>query len=441
MASLSDDAIAALVRADRVHRRLYTDPAVFALEMDRIFGRSWIYVGHESMARRAGDFFLAQVGREPVVITRDERGDLRGLINRCPHRGARVCSAPRGNARHLSCPYHAWTFRMDGTLEALPLRDGYPDAFDLADPANAMARVARIATYRGFIFASLAADGPDLAAHLGPMAEALDNMVDRSPSGALEAAGGGFRQEYAGNWKLHMENATDLVHPGVVHESSVASARGHRAGTAGDVAESQPIQMYKANGLGMRAWDGVPLLGFPQGHCTMGSFYREGTIAPDREDPAFRDYRAALGARLGPEQAERVLARRSFNNLIYPNLSVNPPFQTLRFIQPVAVDRTVVHSACFRMVGAPDALFHQTITFLSTASSPASLVATDDMETFERCQAGLQAAGHEWVNIGRNLERDVRAPDGALHATGTSEMAIRVQYGAWLRCMTGSAGQ
>src|SRR5882672_8963038 len=83
VASLSDDAIAAMVRADRVHRRLYTDPAVFALEMDRIFGRAWIYVGHESMAQRAGDFFLAQVGREPVVITRDDRGALHGLINRC----------------------------------------------------------------------------------------------------------------------------------------------------------------------------------------------------------------------------------------------------------------------------------------------------------------------------------------------------------------------
>jgi phenylpropionate dioxygenase-like ring-hydroxylating dioxygenase large terminal subunit len=428
-----------MVRPGRVHRRLYADPAVFELEMERIFRRSWVYVGHESMARRAGDFFLAQVGREPVVITRDDRGALHGLINRCPHRGARVCSAPRGNARHLSCPYHAWTFRMDGSLEALPLRHGYPATFDLADPANAMARVARVASYRGFIFANLSAAGEDLLAHLGPMAAALDNMVDRSPSGEIEAAGGSFRQEFAGNWKLHMENAIDLVHPGVVHESSVASARGRPGPGAGDVAESQPVQMYKANGLGMGAWDRVPLRGFAQGHSTMGTFYRDGAIAPERQDAPFRDYRAALAGRLGQENADQVLARRSFNNLIYPNLSVNPPFQTLRLIQPVAVDRTVVISSCFRMVGAPDALFHQTITFLSTANSPASLVATDDLETFERCQAGLQSGGHDWVNISRNLALDVREPDGSFSATGTSEMAIRVQYGAWLGCMIGPA--
>jgi phenylpropionate dioxygenase-like ring-hydroxylating dioxygenase large terminal subunit len=438
MMQLSNDDIAALVRPDRVHRRVYTDPAVFELEMERIFGRSWIYVGHESMVRHSGGFFLAQVGREPVVITRDEHGALHGLINRCPHRGARVCAAPRGNARQLTCPYHAWSFRLDGSLEALPLRSGYTASFDLADPANGMARVARIASYRGFIFVSIAAEGPDLPAHLGPMAAALDNMVDRSPTGALEAAGGTFRQEFAGNWKLHMENATDLIHPGVVHASSVASARSHRSAEPRNGAASQPIQMYEANGIGMAAWDRVPLQGFPQGHCYMGAFYRDGVIAPERQDPAFASYRAALVDRLGPEQADAVLARRTFNNLIYPNLSVNPQFQTLRLIQPIAVDRTVVHSACFRMVGAPDALFHQTITFLSTANSPASLVATDDFETFERCQRGLASTGHDWVNVGRNIDRDVQYGDGARLATGTSEMAIRVQYGAWLRAMAGS---
>ena len=171
----------------------------------------------------------------------------------------------------------------------------------------------------------------------------------------------------------------------------------------------------------------------------VGAFYRSGDIAPERQDPVFQSYRASLVARHGEEKTKAVLARQTFNNLVYPNVSVNPLFLTLRLIQPIAVDRTVVYSSCFRMVGAPDEFFHQTVTFLSTANSPASLISTDDLETFERCQAGLGATTSEWINLQRNVHTDTLNEDGSVVANGTSELGVRAMMRSWLTHMTGAA--
>jgi phenylpropionate dioxygenase-like ring-hydroxylating dioxygenase large terminal subunit len=85
-----------LVEPDRVHRAVYTDAALFELELDRLFGRAWLILGHESQVRNPGDFFTTRMGREPVIVTRHRDGSVRVLVNRCAHRGARVCEAACG---------------------------------------------------------------------------------------------------------------------------------------------------------------------------------------------------------------------------------------------------------------------------------------------------------------------------------------------------------
>jgi phenylpropionate dioxygenase-like ring-hydroxylating dioxygenase large terminal subunit len=436
--SAIDRDIAALVRDDRVHRRVYTDPEIFELEMERIFGRAWIYLGHESQIRAPGDFFQSTLGRTPVIVTRHSDGAINVLINRCAHRGARVCNAASGHSRAFVCPYHAWTFRTDGSLAAVPLQSGYGDGFDLKDPAHGLTHVARVDSYRGFIFASQAQSGSGLVDYLGEIAEAIDNIVDRSPTGELQLVAGHFKQEFAANWKLHMENAVDLVHPLYVHMSSVASARG-TASAKTEGPDGQAIQMYKANGLSLPEADQVAMHGSERGHIYMNAFYRDGDIAPERMDPVFLAYRQSLVARHGEEKTRRILGRQTFNNLIYPNLSINPLFQTLRIIQPLAVDRTVVFSHCFRLVGAPEQMLRQTVTFLSTANSPASLISTDDLETFERCQAGLVSHGADWVDLSRQLGADQPMGGGLMVGAGTSEMPMRLQFKAWLAHMAEAA--
>ena len=426
-----------LVEARRVRRAVYTDPAIFALEQARVFGRAWLYVGHESELARAGDFLLTRLGPDEVILVRQDDDGLALLHNRCAHRGACIVGAAAGNVRVFRCPYHAWTYRLDGSLAGVPMAQTYPPEFNSADPARGLARVARVTSYRGFVFASHANTGPDLVTFLGGLATVLDNLVDRAPAGTVSPISGKLRLEYRGNWKLFMENATDLVHPGFVHASSVNAARALPTGTEPDGATAQTAQMLLSNGLSVPQWDQIPLYAFPGGHVYMGGFYRTGVIAPARSDPVFERYRAALVARHGEPKTAEILAVDRFNNLIWPTLSVNSRFAVLRQVQPIAVDRTIVTAQAFRFDGAPDEMAELTLQFLNTAASPASMVASDDLEIFERCQRGLSAAGDGWIDTSRGVLADQVDEDGSIRASGTSELAIRAQLSAWQRYMAG----
>ena len=424
-----------LVREGRVHRAVYTDPDLFRLERERIFRRAWIFIAHESEIPHPGDYRLCRLAGEEVLLTRQPGGALALLHNRCPHRGTSLVSIPAGHADRLRCPYHAWMFRLDGSLIAVPLAQGYGPQFSVEDPALSVQRVPRVESYRGFIFASHAAQGESLREFLGEMTSALDNMVDRAPAGSLTQVGGTLRMEYRGNWKLFMENATDLVHPGFVHESSVAAARLRKEGLSADARTAQTLQMLLSNGLASPQWNDVPIHSFRAGHAYMGGFYRQGLIAPEREDPVFARYRRALTERHGEPATARILAVDRFNNLIWPNVSVNSRFAVLRELEPVAVDRTIITSRCFRLDGAPEEMLELTLQFLNTASSAASLVASDDLEIFERCQRGLNDSGSDWIDIRRGMHEDRAMPDGTTQSPGTSEITLRAQLGAWQRMM------
>ena len=441
MVAVDVDELKRLVEPDRVHRRIYADPDIFALEMERIFKIAWLYIAHTSQLAAPGDFVRTQLGPHDVIVTRDDDGAIHVIANRCAHRGTRLCTVKRGNAKSFTCGYHAWSYGLDGTLLGVPHRKSYPKDFDLNDPANCLKRAPRVDTYRGFVFASLAPDGPSLAEHLGPMTEALDNFVERAPDSELIQEGGDFTVEYPGNWKLHMENANDTVHPGFVHVSSVASARKQVAQNAA-LDDNQTKYMLEANGFTQREWDRVGLVGFASGHSYMEGFYNEGVLAPQRSDPVTSAYREAMIAAKGKAATDAILAVDRFNNLIYPNISVNAQYQQIRVVHPIAVDRTQITACCFRLKGAPESVFHRTVRFLSTINSPASMIFSDDIEIFARCQSGLSEAGGEgWVNVARGYGLD--ATDGANSwvSEGASELPVRAQFSAWLRHMTANGAR
>lgn len=225
--SVTNETLAGLVRPDSVHKRLYTDPAIFALEMERIYGRAWIYVGHESQVKTAGDYHTTRIGDQDVVMVRASDGTIHVIYNRCPHKGAKVVPDGDGSVGKLfRCPYHAWTFRHDGTHLSAPLRNGLQNTcFDPKHPDFSMRRVARVDSYRGFVFASQSDDGPDLRTFLNGVVSSIDNLCDRSPVGEVEVTGGVFRVLQRSNWKVFYENLHDTMHAPVTHESSVMSAR------------------------------------------------------------------------------------------------------------------------------------------------------------------------------------------------------------------------
>src|SRR3954464_7319050 len=120
------EAVLADVRRGMIPAHVYGDPEIFALERDRLFARSWVYLAHESEIPSPGDYVVRRVLDDSFIVVRDEAGTVRVLFNMCLHRGMQVCRAEAGNASHFRCPYHGWSYRNDGRLAGLPLhQDAY----------------------------------------------------------------------------------------------------------------------------------------------------------------------------------------------------------------------------------------------------------------------------------------------------------------------------
>jgi phenylpropionate dioxygenase-like ring-hydroxylating dioxygenase large terminal subunit len=432
--------LAALVKPDRVHLSVYTDPAIFDLEMERVFGRAWLFVGHESQVAQPGDFVTTQLGGQPVLMTRGPDGAVHVLHNRCTHRGAMVCTEECGNAKHFRCSYHGWTFGVDGRLVSVPRKEGYPQDFEAETEALGLEPVARSASYRGFVFASLAASGPSLTEFLGELTTSFDDMIDRAPDGEIEVAGGIFKHYYDGNWKLYIENVNDLMHPRYVHESSIETATRQRKDAPTDGAGEIAVRQMMQNGVLAKIWDTVGVWAYPHGHSYMGDYHDDKRLLAASDDPVFKEYHAALEARHGAERTREILSVSRFNTIVYPNLTFMSQFRQLRVIHPIAPGRTEVHVYSFRLKGAPEAMFHDTIRFANAINSPASQILTDDLEIYRRIQEGLRNEGPEWLHLGRGTGRDVDDPHGGRRGDhGTSEMYIRNQFQAWLGYMNEAA--
>jgi phenylpropionate dioxygenase-like ring-hydroxylating dioxygenase large terminal subunit len=187
----------------------YRDPRVLAVEERRLFRPSWQYVGPLECVQRPGDQMVGRLLRVPVVVVRDGDGELRGFLNVCRHRGSLVVPAD-GNAPWLRCPYHAWTYGLDGTLRSAP-QCGPEIAAEHGDLGLLPVRVA---TFGPFVFASAAADGPPLEVVIGDLAEVVAGV-------GLDLGGLRRRQRFdytlAANWKIHLENYLECYHCPVAH--------------------------------------------------------------------------------------------------------------------------------------------------------------------------------------------------------------------------------
>ena len=431
----ANEQLAMLIQPDRVHRSVYADPAIFELEMERIFGRAWLVLGHESQVPQAGDYFTTRMGREPVIVVRRDDGEIGVLVNRCAHRGATVCAEGRGNTERFVCPYHGWSYDRGGVLRAVPFESGYEKGKLAALGLRAVPRVAR---YRGFLFASLAPSGPDLLSFLGTAKSSFDDLADRAPGGELEVAGGVFKHVYNGNWKLMLENHLDGAHPAWVHASSVAVARG--APEPGKPGEEHyfdiAVRQMRQNGAPDAVWESTGIWATSHGHGYMGDYHSDDRLVVGLGNPVFDDYRRRLVQEVGANEADRILRVTLWNTVIYPNCSFMSQFRQLRIIHPLAVDRSVVYTYSLRMKQAPEQMFRDTVAFANVVNGTGSWVLTDDLEVYERLQRGLSSAAVEWVFIGRGQGRDVDGPDARRGATGTSEVFIRAQMAAWLNYMT-----
>jgi glycine betaine catabolism A len=189
--------------------RWYVDAQVFATEQERIFSREWICVGRLESLERPGDYFLADLAGESLIVTRDTARRLHAFYNVCRHRGTRMCEVARGHfSGAIQCPYHAWTYALDGTLKVARNMQDVP-GFDTSDFQLAEAA---IATWEGFVFVNLQRPAQ-------PFERAFEPLYGRFAAWSVESLRTACTLEYelACNWKLVFMNYSECYHCPLVH--------------------------------------------------------------------------------------------------------------------------------------------------------------------------------------------------------------------------------
>ena len=194
------DAGAPLENASTIPAPWYLDERIEELERERVFGRNWIAVGRADRVRAPGQFFTVEIAGEPLVVVRGSDGELRAFFNVCQHHAAAVATAPCGTVQHLRCPYHGWTYGLDGTLKGAPEFAGVCD-FDRA--ANGLVPV-RVAVWEHFVFVSLNEQA-------APLTDFLGDLPARIAPLGLSRLCFFERKTYAlrCNWKVYVDNYLD----------------------------------------------------------------------------------------------------------------------------------------------------------------------------------------------------------------------------------------
>src|SRR5215213_9271576 len=162
-----------------VDRRIYHDQAIYDLEMEQIFARSWLFMCHESQIPNPGDFFLSNMGEDRIIIVLNNEGGVSVLVNSCRHRGNAVCRADEGHATSFMCTYHGWTYDLKGALVGVPgFKEVYHEELDRENWG--LIKAAKVDSFKGFIFATMDPEAPDLDDYLGEVGRiSLDVTVAR----------------------------------------------------------------------------------------------------------------------------------------------------------------------------------------------------------------------------------------------------------------------
>lgn len=428
------ESVAGLVQADRVHRDVYLSARVYALERERLWKRAWVFLGHDSLVPKAGDYYTAEIAGQSLAMLRQADGTVAVMFNRCAHKGSRLLHERQGSAgKFLRCPYHAWTYKLDGKLMSVPLKNDYEGTgMSASASGQGLAAPGGVRNYKGFVFVRISESGPDFDGYFGSTALAtLDNMVARSPLGELEVVGAPLRNVIRCNWKMYLENINDTVHPISTHESAATAAAGiGKSLPEGDAGTSLAMEQLLPFGAGYSFYSDMGAKVLPNGHSVLGTKASIHTgYAP------LPEYEAELAALYGADQARALLAFSPQNTVLYPSAAFKTSPSLVRVLRPLGPGRTLVEAWALAPRGAPQRLRQRVASYARLVFSPMSVVAHDDVHLFESQQIGLGSDGNEWVSLHRGHKADeAQTPELALE-NGNNEIMMRNQYRGWLRLM------
>lgn len=388
----------------RVLREAMVSEEVYRLELERIFGRTWLYVGHASEIRQPGDYVRRDVGGKPVILQRGQDGKVRCFFNSCPHRGARVCRKDAGNAKTFQCFYHAWTFDSTGSLCGLPDKDGYGENFTLAE--FSLSQPNRLEEYRDFWFLSYNAAIESLYDYLAGAREYIDLIVDQGEGhGGMALIPGSQPYACNANWKLLVENSIDGYHGVPVHQTYFEFV-----GNRGDVSHLvKGLTSESARGYALG--NGHAVVDYPapfprvvaQWHPMFGEDAKADTEAAMRE----------LVHVHGEERARR-MALTCRNLFVYPNLLLlDVAGLNVRTFWPTCPDRMTITGWGLAPADETGDRLKRRIEGFNLFLGPGGLATPDDIEALEACQEGFQATANVYSDISRGMLRPAKTTDEA----------------------------
>ncbi|MET8756361.1 Rieske 2Fe-2S domain-containing protein [Lentzea sp. NPDC004782] len=430
-------------------RRAFADDEILEVELERVFKKTWQFVGFESELPDDGDYVVRQLGNDSVIVCRDEDGVVSVLLNSCTHRATRLCRATFGNAAHFRCSYHGWTFANDGRLVGVPnVRTHYPR--DFSKEAHAL-RTANVAVHRGFIFATWDHDAVPLEEYLGDFRWYLDAMLDLA-GGEWEVYGPPQRSVMTGNWKVVTDNfAGDGYHMQTTHQAAFDQ------GVFGDTLASGTLGR---NDVELVAFN----IGTEHGHTVRAGYVLEnGQHVMDAEidEPVYIGYPREIWPAFSEGQTKEQIRFNSHLEVVHGSVFPNAAFLSVShdrvlgnetdpltkyFVWRVHVPVDARHTECLYWTLVPkmmdDEWKKRSYAFQARSQSAGGLLfEMDDFENFARIDASVSGSVADTAptNLELGLGLGVHEPDfpGPGHAERVllSEHNQRNFYRRWAEMM------
>jgi phenylpropionate dioxygenase-like ring-hydroxylating dioxygenase large terminal subunit len=403
-----------------VNASIYTDEELYQLELEKIFGKCWLFLAHESMIPKPGDYVTTYMGEDPVIVTRLPDGTVGAFLNVCRHRGMRLCRSDGGNARAFTCTYHGWTYDRSGSLVSVPHEeDGYLNNLDKSQWG--LIPVTQVTNHRGFVFGTWDAEAEPFLDYLGDMAWYFDSFVNRWERS--EVIGEAIRWTIGCNWKYPSEQfASDLYHAETSHISSLIA---------------QLPEGYDGPADFNGALRGVQFSS-PKGHGT-GFFVEESedlTVPGPAVEEYRRNRRPSEIERLGEFRATRVRG----HSTVFPNFSFLVGTNIMRVWHPKGPNALECWTWTLVDADAPDEIKDDWRRNALRTFSAAGLFEAEDGENWTEIQGTLRG----W----RTRKNMLNMSMGIGSATGENEFGIpgtlsniygeeaaRRFYGRWLELL------
>ncbi|MGF1598139.1 MAG: aromatic ring-hydroxylating dioxygenase subunit alpha [Acidimicrobiales bacterium] len=378
--------LAELVDADGgvVSREVFVDEELFRIELEQIFARAWLFVGHESQVPEPGDFVTSRLGTESVLLTRDSEGELHVLLNSCRHRGMKVCRYDEGNTLSFTCPYHGWSYSTDGALVSIAgellgvphFRSGYGGHLDRS--AWGLVPVAKLANHHGLVFATWDPDAAPFEDYVGDFHWWLDNLASSASGerGAVTAIRGVQKWRIRANWKFVAENFLGDNYHGPPSHASVDAVGIGPGGTGAATRHGAAPGRQRS----IASTSFVRL-----GHGATGSV-RYFIGYPTFEEPELTDYFArAFEARTARFEAEDRPVGAMGPATLFPSMSFHAgPFpRALLVAHPISPWETEVWRWYLVDADAPPEVADWLRRYYLRYSGPGGLVEQDDMENWD----------------------------------------------------------